>query len=100
MTDWLEHHLFTCFFKSHFGMECPGCGMQRALIALLRGDISGSLDYHAALIPFILTIASLILQIIFKHEKGGKVVMWLFILTTTITISQYIIRQSLWLMNQ
>jgi hypothetical protein len=93
MTDWLEHHLFPCFFKSNFGMECPGCGMQRSLIALLKGDIADSFHYHIALIPFIITILLLIIQLIIKHEKGGKWVMWAFIITTAITLVQFIARQ-------
>jgi hypothetical protein len=93
MIDWLEHHLFPCFFKSHFGMECPGCGMQRSLIALLKGDIAASLHYHIGLIPFIITILLLIIQLVIKHEKGGKWVMWAFIITTAITLVQFIARQ-------
>ena len=93
MLNWLEDHLFPCFFKSHFGMECPGCGMQRSLIALLKGDIIISLQYHAALIPFIITILLLIFQLKFQHINGGKLVMWAFIVTTCITLMQFIIRQ-------
>ena len=93
MIDWLEHNLLPCFLKSHFGLECPGCGMQRSLIALLQGDILESLHYHVALIPFIITISLLIAQLIIKHEKGGKWVMWAFIITTGITVVQFIIKQ-------
>lgn len=93
MINWLENHLFSCFFKSHFGMECPGCGMQRSLIALLKGDIMDSLQYHAALIPFLITITLLIFQLILKRANGGKWVMWAFIITTGITLIQFIIRQ-------
>lgn len=93
MIDWLEQHLSPCFFKSHFNMECPGCGMQRSLIALLKGDVLESLHYHVALIPFIITISLLIAQLIIKHEKGGKWVMWAFIITTGITVVQFIIKQ-------
>lgn len=93
MIDWLEQHLSQCFFKSHFNMECPGCGMQRSLIALLKGDVLESLHYHVALIPFIITISLLIVQLIIKHEKGGKWVMWSFIVTTIITVIQFIVKQ-------
>ncbi|MCD6019992.1 MAG: hypothetical protein K0S53_3113 [Bacteroidetes bacterium] len=93
MVDWLEHHLFPCFFKSHFGMECPGCGMQRSLIALLKGNILESIHYHAALIPFLLTLFLLIIQLKLKNVNGGKWVMWAFIITTAITLVQFIIRQ-------
>ena len=93
MINWLEHHLFSCFFKSHFGIDCTGCGIQRSLIALLKGNIIESFQYHAAVIPFIVTIIILIVQLIIKHEKGGKWAMWAFTATTTITIAQYIIKQ-------
>lgn len=95
MIHWLEHHLFTCYFKSHFGMDCPGCGTQRALIALLKGDLLESLRYHAALIPFMITILMLMIQLIFKFNNGGKWVMWCFITTSAITMIQYIIHQIL-----
>lgn len=93
MVNWLEQHLFTCMFKSMLGIDCPGCGSQRALIALLKGDLMESLNYHAALIPFIITISLLIIQLIGKFENGGKWVMWSFIATTIITFVQYIIKQ-------
>jgi hypothetical protein len=67
--------------------------MQRSLIALLKGDVLESLHYHVALIPFIITISLLIAQLIIKHEKGGKWVMWAFIITTGITVVQFIIKQ-------
>jgi hypothetical protein len=95
MINWLEHHLFICFFKSHFGIECPGCGMQRSLIALLKGNLVESLHYHVALIPFIITIILLIVQLNIKHVNGGKWVMWAFIVTSGITILQFVLRQIL-----
>lgn len=94
MIHWLEQHLFPCFFKSHFGIECPGCGSQRAFIALLKGNLSESLHYHAAIIPFIVTILALLVQLKIKHVNGGKWVMWCFIVTTTITVAQYVLRQT------
>jgi hypothetical protein len=93
MIDWLEKHLTPCFLKSHFGFDCPGCGMQRAFIALLKGDLATSLSYHPALIPFILTFAVLIVNLKLKHPKGGFVVMWLFIITTAITLINYAVKQ-------
>jgi len=95
MIHWLEHHLFACFFKSHFGIECPGCGMQRALLSLLKGDLSESIAYHAALIPFLVTISLLIMQLFLKRENGGKYVMWAFIITSAITLIQFVVRQIL-----
>lgn len=95
MIDWLQKHLFTCSFKSTFGIDCPGCGSQRALISLLKGNITESLSYHAALIPFIITIILLIVQLIKKYENGGTWIMWSFIITSVVTLIQYITKQIL-----
>lgn len=92
MIDWLEQHFFTCYFKSQLGIECPGCGLQRSFIALLKGDIQASWHYHAALVPFLITLIILITQILFKHKNGGKLVMLFFIITCIITVFQYILR--------
>lgn len=96
--EWLSSHLFTCYFKSHGGIECPGCGMQRAFISLLKGDFFQSLNYNAGLIPFITTIIALIVQLKIKKESGAKYVMWLFIVTVIVTSLQYIVKQ-IWFFN-
>lgn len=93
MINWLEHHLLPCFFKSYFGVECPGCGLQRSFISLLKGNFLESLNYHAALIPLIIAIILLIVQLVINHEKGSKWVMWAFILTAAITVIQFIVKQ-------
>lgn len=36
-----------CPVKSALGIPCPGCGLTRASIALLRGDFAAAFDLHA-----------------------------------------------------
>lgn len=40
-----------CVFKRLTGYDCPGCGTQRALHALLHGRIAEAWHYNAALLP-------------------------------------------------
>ncbi len=50
--------LFTrCTFLSLTGYKCPGCGSQRAIHALLHGDIVGAFKYNALLLIAIPWIA-------------------------------------------
>lgn len=46
-----------CFFKFATGYDCPGCGSQRAIHALLHGHIADAWHYNALLIlalPFLI----------------------------------------------
>ena len=38
--------LVQCPFRFLTGISCPGCGMTRALLALLRGDFAAAYYYH------------------------------------------------------
>lgn len=45
-----------CPFLTVTGFQCPGCGSQRAIHALLHGDISGAWNKNALLVaslPFV-----------------------------------------------
>lgn len=49
--QWLQHHLLTCPFKYLTGIDCPGCGFQRSLIALVQGNFHQSLALYPPTIP-------------------------------------------------
>lgn len=36
-----------CVFRAATGYDCPGCGFQRALHALLHGRVADAWDYNA-----------------------------------------------------
>lgn len=94
LADWLEKHQMACSVKSHLGIECPGCGTQRSLIALFRGDILASIQQHPGVILFIITLLIVAVQIIFKFKNGGTVAMWFFIGTVAVTMINYILKMT------
>lgn len=62
MIQWLQEHMLPCVFKGTTGLSCPGCGLQRALISLFKGEVLDSIIQFPPLIP----ILSLLLLIILK----------------------------------
>jgi hypothetical protein len=92
LVRWLESHQSPCSWKSMLGVECPGCGMQTALIDLLKGDLAASLKAFPALIPMILMILFLLLHLVFKFPKGAFILKFLFIFTSSIMMIGYMIR--------
>ena len=80
----------TCIFQILFHIDCPGCGLTRATIALFTGNIKESLHYNYSCIFWLLTI---ILFIIDRYIKPLKIKPFpvLFIITCLVTIIRYIL---------
>jgi hypothetical protein len=87
---WLENHLLPCFYEQCFGIPCPGCGMQRAIVALLKGNIIESLRLYPALIPVLLMVSFLLIHLVFRFRQGGIVLKWMFILNAVIIFFNYL----------
>jgi hypothetical protein len=50
-----------CAFFRVTGLPCPGCGLTRACLLLLRGEVRASIKFHAFAPIFVLFIALLII---------------------------------------
>ena len=50
-----------CFFLQLFRQPCPGCGMTRAYVALLQGEVLGAFHWH----PMFWTVPVIYLFILF-----------------------------------
>ena len=58
----------TCPIKYLTGLSCPGCGMTRAILCLLRFDFSGAWFYH----PLVFALPIFALAYIFFAVKRNK----------------------------
>ena len=88
--DWLSHHLFSCPFKSYFGFDCPGCGFQRAIISLFKGDLADSFRMYPAAIPIILMGIFTIIHLKVDFKIGAQVIKIAFAGVATIILINYI----------
>jgi hypothetical protein len=48
-----------CPMAGSFGIPCPGCGLTRATLALLDGDVRGALQLH----PLVLLLTPLVISV-------------------------------------
>ena len=90
--NWLEGHMQSCYYKQVLGVECPGCGFQRSLIALLKGNLWESIQLFPGLIPMLFLFLFLGLHLIFRFRNGAVVLKYIFIGDVAIIIVHYIIQ--------
>lgn len=92
LINWLESNMGTCPYLHLFGVECPGCGMQRALIALLKGNFVESLELYPALLPMVLLFSTLIVHLVFKLKYGAEILKYLFIFSVLVIVVSYLVK--------
>jgi hypothetical protein len=91
--DWLEQHQMSCPSKALLGMDCPGCGMQRSMILLLKGEFAASFSMYPGLIPILATFVFLGLHLKYRFEKGAKTLTYMYVISFGIVLTNYIIKQ-------
>jgi hypothetical protein len=87
---WLQNHLIPCPFKYLTGIDCPGCGFQRSVIALVQGDIQKSFALYPPAIPLLLFFAYGIIDSYLKWDTPKSVVKkTLFIIVGSMVLISY-----------
>ncbi len=87
--------MMPCMYKKYLGIDCPGCGFQRALVLLLKGEFSQSLAIYPPLIPILLLLVLMIIQLIFNFKNGALLLKYWFIFTASVIVIHYIYKQIL-----
>lgn len=66
---WAPSFYLPCPFKAITGIDCPGCGFQRSVVALWEGDWTASLQLYPPAIPLLALFAFLGLKWLFKWDR-------------------------------
>ena len=90
LLEWIKNHLLTCPSKYFFHIDCPGCGLQRSVIALLEGDFVKSFQLYPATIPVLFCLIFTALHIVFKFKHGALVIKGAYIFASSVIVISYI----------
>jgi hypothetical protein len=94
LIKWLQNNLLTCPFKKLTGIDCPGCGFQSSVIALLQGDLQKSIYLYPAAFPIILIVLFRLAQIRYPDSKTARFKKPLYIFTGCIITVSYVFKMS------
>ncbi len=89
--SFLEENMLSCRWKEA-GIECTGCGMQRSIVHLLKGEFIEAFNVYPAIYTLMIMGIFLVLHLKFNFTRGHKILLWLFIINLIIIISNFIIK--------
>jgi len=92
ITNWLQNHFIPCPFKKLTGIDCPGCGFQRSLLALIKGNLRESILLYPATIPLLITSLFVLFAVKLKMDNRDMIKKTLFITTGSIIMISYIVK--------
>lgn len=88
----LEDYMLPCLNKKLLGVDCLGCGFQRAFLLLIKGDFVEAFKMYPAIYTLILFFGFVILQQFYTFKYGSKIVISLMITNILIITTSYIIK--------
>lgn len=98
----IEKYMIPCMNKDLFGIECLGCGAQRAFLLILNGDFFAAFIMFPAIYTTIILFFFISLLIFDKKQKifkgklnYHKIVIKLVVINAVIMLFSYIYKQFL-----
>lgn len=86
--------MLPCMNKKYLGFECMGCGIQRSIALILRGEFVEAFFMYPAIYPLVLLFSLLILNQFISIKYANKSIIILAILTVATIIVSYIIKMT------
>ena len=77
-----------------FGIDCPGCGFQRSILFVMKGDFIEAFHSYPAIFTIILLFLVPIISSVFKWKKRRKVLLSLVYVNTIVIMVSYCIKMS------
>lgn len=87
-----EEYMLPCLNKKLFGIDCMGCGMQRSVFLILKGDFIEAFFMYPAIYTLILLFGFIAVNMFKNFKYSGKIILTLAILNGLIIVSSFIIK--------
>lgn len=84
--------MLPCLNKKLFGIDCPGCGLQRSVALLFQGEFVAAFKMYPAIYTLIPLFGILIFNNFFKIKYFNIMIIVLSIGTVILVATNYILK--------
>ncbi|TYP98756.1 uncharacterized protein DUF2752 [Tenacibaculum adriaticum] len=88
----LEDYMLPCLNKKLFGIDCMGCGFQRAISLLLHGEFIDAFKMYPAIYTLIIFIVYILLNLKYKFNNAHKNIRILAIINVILIVGHFILK--------
>jgi glucan phosphoethanolaminetransferase (alkaline phosphatase superfamily) len=89
-----EDYLLPCLNKKLFGVDCPGCGIQRSIVHVAKGEFTDAFYMYPAIYTLLIFAIFLLLNWKFKFKNARKIIIILASINLLIILISYIIKMN------
>ena len=87
-----ETDMLPCLNKQILGVECPGCGIQRAISYLLDGNFTTAFETYPAIYTLIIFFGVILLNSFYKIKYANTLIIGLAITNVLLILTNYILK--------
>lgn len=81
--------MLPCLNKSLLGVECTGCGGQRAFLLLFEGNFTEAFFMFPAIYPMVILLIFLLFNLFYRFKKDFQVKIGLIVFTALVMAINY-----------
>jgi hypothetical protein len=81
--------MFPCLSKTLFGIECLGCGFQRAFLLVLKGNFRAAFEMYPAIYSTLLFLGFAVIHFFYSNKNYNKWVLFLAVVNGLFMIGGY-----------
>ncbi|WP_166536076.1 DUF2752 domain-containing protein [Flavobacterium ichthyis] len=86
----MEEYMLPCFTKKYLGIDCPGCGTQRAFVMVCKGEFADAFHMFPAIYTTILFFVLLGLHLVDKSRNYSKLIIVVAIINAIIMFAAFV----------
>lgn len=81
--------MLPCLSKKLFGIDCFGCGIQRAVVLLFQGEFEAAFYMYPAIYSMLLFFLFIGINFLDKSRNYHKIIMTLGVITAIMMVTSY-----------
>lgn len=89
-----EEYMLPCLNKKLLGVECPGCGMQRATVLVSKGEFQKAFTTFPPVYTTLLFLLAAVVHLWIRKKKSARVLLILAVINGLFVAIAYIVKMT------